>query len=495
MATQPIYVNGHSEPLHWSEFCEEQAAVAASEFYTNFNCYLRDNPSLSVVDTASRFLQRFIDCLQSDFYQCIERGQPIIPDSRGGYPPGEYFSQDRSSPSSSNDVDSQKQSKSKSFLRRLSFRKKLRSKDGRESSADEEQQHKTKSKQRTNIKKEGIVFRLVENTSSGSHKWEKCRLALVNNSSGYLLEFYSPPKNAKPKAGLYCSMLNKCRETTALEMPDREHTFVLKASNNTHDYVFEANNASDLRSWLGHIRQCMPEENNSSRPHSESGGHFIDNHQMDIPSSYPNPNEQYGYSERTVPPPVIPPRSPARASYPSISQGPVPAPIHPPDNGVVQPLDLTSLENIELYLREFPWFHGTFSRMDAAHLVLHQGQAGHGFFLVRQSETRKGEFVLTFNFQGRAKHLRMTINNEGQCRVQHLWFQTIFDMLEHFRTHPIPLESGGSSDVTLTDYVVASATGLEGISASQGGSVRMTTASLERLSTAPRASQHAPAYV
>ena len=42
--------------------------------------------------------------------------------------------------------------------------------------------------------------------------------------------FHLYPQAVKPKSGVFCFLITEARETTALEMPDRENTFVLRVS-------------------------------------------------------------------------------------------------------------------------------------------------------------------------------------------------------------------------------------------------------------------------
>ena len=115
--------------------------------------------------------------------------------------------------------------------------------------------------------REGIVnYMSVDNTGlDGKQKWEKCRLLLTKTLGGFILEFFSPPKSVKPKCGVFCFLISEARATTALEMPNQEHTFVLKADNNL-EYIIEAESYKDLKEWLTCLHFCMKCNNENIDP-------------------------------------------------------------------------------------------------------------------------------------------------------------------------------------------------------------------------------------
>uniref|UniRef100_A0A8C4DGN6 SH2B adaptor protein 1 n=1 Tax=Dicentrarchus labrax TaxID=13489 RepID=A0A8C4DGN6_DICLA len=287
-------------------------------------------------------------------------------------------------------------------------------------------------------------------------RWHKCRLVLRERDreggergEEYYLEFFIPPKSSKPRLTVPCCSIVDVRSTTALEVPDKENTFLLQLEGSAQ-YVIETRDAVQMRAWLSDIRNgiCLSEQEDAE---GVCGG------PLDISGT---PEIVDRLSQGTCD--QLPPRAPLDEPDSRILGGGgaslgTPFAETPDATGSFLFSETTTAEAVEHPLSECQWFHGTLSRLKAAQLVLAGGPASHGVFLVRQSETRRGEYVLTFNFQGKAKHLRLSLNEDGQCRVQHLWFQSIFDMLEHFRVHPIPLESGGASDVTLISFVGATA--------------------------------------
>lgn len=450
-----------SPESNWVEFCDKHAKSAAADFANAYTLYISSHMSDSARHHASHkdILRKFVECFQEHFEAefVAHNANTVVEKSLANGASGHEDTSDYSE----HDTDmSSPKPQQKSFFRRLSLKGKAKAFFHKQNSDEVELSHNDKKDKHSKTKlakivvecrKEGIVSYLSGENPDGKEKWDKCRLALVKTVSGYMLEFYSPPKAPKPRSGVFCFLILEARETTALETPDKENTFVLKAENQ-QEYVIEAHDTDDMKSWLATIKYCMRSTTQPLLEHPEASSR-----QGASGSKASAPPMDGDILEH---PPELPPRVVASGGSRSGADN---AGLRLSSNSNFEigssrtDIETTGETDADLsgILREYPWFHGTLPRSDAASLVLHDGSQGHGVFLVRQSETRKGEFVLTFNFQGRAKHLRMTLNDQAQCRVQHLWFPDIFEMLDHFREHPIPLESGGTADVTLTEYIVS----------------------------------------
>ncbi|NXE82766.1 SH2B2 protein, partial [Cochlearius cochlearius] len=326
------------------------------------------------------------------------------------------------------------------------------------------------------IQREGTLRYMVADDTNcvGSSQWQKCRLLLRKavkvEGERFLLEFYVPPKASKPKVSIPLSAIIEVRTTMPLEMPDKDNTFVLKVENGA-EYILETIDSLQKHSWVADIQDCIDpgDSGDDIELASCAQGACLQGRVSSCSCEFladdvPRPPDRCAlpsaHTTTTTTATAVPvPHGRGRDSLGELLT-------HVPLESFLQTLESSpaagghlagedSEAEAEINLSDFPWFHGTLSRIKAAQLVLFGGARSHGLFVIRQSETRPGEYVLTFNFQGKAKHLRLSLNESGQCHVQHLWFQTIFDMLRHFHTHPIPLESGGAADITLRSYVVA----------------------------------------
>ncbi|XP_044904165.1 SH2B adapter protein 2 isoform X2 [Felis catus] len=496
----------------WRQFCELHAQAAAVDFAHKFCRFLRDNPAYDTPDAGASFSRHFAANFLDVFGEEVRRVLVAGPAPRGVAEHPEAMEPEPAGPAalkaaayghsrSSEDVSTQAAAKArvrKGFsLRNMSLcvvdgvrdmwhRRASPEPDASAAPRAAEPPAEPRDKwtrrlrlsrtlaakvELVDIQREGALRFMVADDAAagpgGTAQWQKCRLLLRRAVAGerFRLEFFVPPKASRPKVSIPLSAIIEVRTTMPLEMPEKDNTFVLKVENGA-EYILETIDSLQKHSWVADIQGCVdPGDSEEDAELSCARGGCLASRvascscELLTDGDLPRPPE-------TTAAVVTAPHSRAR-------DGVGESLVHVPLETFLETLESpggrgrdssnTGEEGAEaepeaepeLELSDYPWFHGTLSRVRAAQLVLAGGPRSHGLFVIRQSETRPGEYVLTFNFQGKAKHLRLSLNSHGQCHVQHLWFQSVLDMLRHFHTHPIPLESGGSADITLRSYVRA----------------------------------------
>ncbi|KAI5620510.1 SHC-transforming protein 1 isoform X1, partial [Silurus asotus] len=89
-------------------------------------------------------------------------------------------------------------------------------------------------------------------------------------------------------------------------------------------------------------------------------------------------------------------------------------------------------------LQSEPWFHGPLSRKKAEKLLSKDGD-----FLVRESSTTPGQYVLTGQQGGQPKHL-LLVDPEGVVRTKDHRFESVSHLISYHMDNRLPIVSAGS---------------------------------------------------
>ncbi|NWI17795.1 SHC1 protein, partial [Crypturellus soui] len=94
--------------------------------------------------------------------------------------------------------------------------------------------------------------------------------------------------------------------------------------------------------------------------------------------------------------------------------------------------------SMEEQLRREPWYHGKMSRKEAEKLLKLNGD-----FLVRESTTTPGQYVLTGLQGGQPKHL-LLVDPEGVVRTKDHRFESVSHLISYHVDNALPIISAGS---------------------------------------------------
>ena len=310
-------------------------------------------------------------------------------------------------------------SKSSSFISTSSSSSKLSS----SSSASSTSSSIKSAKIHVDVTKEGVLsYRF------GVNSWNKVRLSAIQCAGGCMIEWFHPPSTKEPLVGLFACDI---RDVVDLSSPNNGNVFKIQTLKSA--YLFSTEDEGDVTAWTRELNEMRQRQR---RVHDGEFG---------VGGGGGGGGGSVGLCATC---------SRRLAQEESVEEWRKSA---------------DETEEDVYGLDEFPWFHGNLSREKATKYVLIFGGTRNGLFLVRRSfNNRNGngkncanpaaaasavnadadenyDYVLTFNCQGKAKHVRFCIRPEdARCKLQlpaGRWHDSIFDMLEHHRLRPIPLET------------------------------------------------------